>query len=119
MASGETTYALQEEKQAVIAADGTAWINGLGPQVYGERWEISATQTRVTGSTSETRLEIFRNGTSQIVEGTYSGNQDNSNTPMDLQTGEKLWYKWSNGTPGALVNLTVSGKRYVRGNRGY
>lgn len=119
MAAGETEYVLQEEHHAILNADGEGWVSGVGPQVYGERWVIEATQTRVENSTAESRLEIFRNGTTQIVEGTYSGNQDNSNTRMELNTGEKLWFKWTNGTPGAQAIVTLYGRRYVRGRRGY
>lgn len=119
MAAGETEYVLQEEHHATFDANGEAWVRGLGPNVYGERWAIEATQTRVENSVSESRLEVYRNGTTQIVEGTYSGNQDNSNTRMELNTGEKLWYRWTRGDPGAQAILTLTGKRIVKGRRGY
>lgn len=120
MVSGPSTeYILTEERHVTLDANGEGWIQGIGPAQYGEEWDVTSTQTVVTGSTSETRLQIFLNGTTHMVEGTYSGNQDNSNTPFHLRSGEKLYYFYSKGTPGADGMIVLSGKRVVAGRRGY
>ena len=120
MVSGPTTeYILSEERHVTLNAAGEGWINGIGPTQYGEEWHIDATQCLVTGSTSETRLQIFINGTTRMVEGSYSGNQDNSNTAFHLRSGEKLYYLFTRGDVGADASIILTGKRIVAGKRGY
>lgn len=120
MVSGpQTEYILAEELHVTLDANGEGWINGIGPAQYGEEWDITSTQCLVTGSTAETRLQIFLNGTTRMVEGTYSGNQDNSNTPFHLRSGEKLYYLFTRGDVGADAAIILSGKRVVAGRRAY
>jgi hypothetical protein len=119
MTGPTTTYALQEEKRVTLDASGTGWIDGVGPTQYGEEWHIEATQCVVDNSTSESRLKVYLNGRTRVVEGTYSGNQDNSNTTFHLRSGEKLYYQFTGGTPGAVAAISLAGTRVVRGNRGY
>lgn len=120
MASGPgTEYILDFEQHVTLDSNGEGWINGIGPTQYGEEWQITSTQCLVTGSASETRLQIFLNGTTRMVEGTYSGNQDNSNTPFHLRSGEKLYYFFSRGDVGADAAIVLTGKRLVAGRRGY
>lgn len=118
--SGPTTeYMLLESFQTTVTANGEAWIEGKGPTQYGEIWRIESTQCLVQGSVNEARLRIYRNGRTQLVEGTYSGNQDTSNTTFELQSGEKLSYFFSGADVGSIAIITLQGKRVVRGSRAY
>lgn len=120
MPAGPTTeYILGEERHVILNSNGEGWISGVGPTQYGEEWHINSTQCLVTGSVGETRLQIFLNGTTRMVEGTYSGNQDNSNTAFHLRSGEKLYYLFTRGDPGADAQIILTGKRVVAGKRGY
>jgi hypothetical protein len=119
MTGPTTTYILAEERRVTLDAAGIGWIEGVGPAQYGEEWHISATQCVVDNSSAESRLKVFINGKTRVVEGTYSGNQDNSNTTFHLRSGEKLYYQFTNGTPGAQAAIILSGERIVKGNRGY
>lgn len=114
-----TNYALSEEYRVTLDASGNGWINSVGPAQYGEEWDIIATQCAVDNSSAESRLDIYSNGTSRRVEGTYSGNLDNSNTVFHLRSGEKLYYHFTGGDPGAIAVITISGNKIVAGNRGY
>lgn len=114
-----TEFDLSEEYHVILDANGEGWIESVGPAQYGETWRIVSTQCAVDNSSAESRLRIYRNGTSRLVEGTYSGNQDNSNTLFDLRSGEKLYYYFSGGDAGADASITLSGSRTVKGNRGY
>lgn len=114
-----TEYTLQEEYHVTIGAAGEGWINGVGPTQYGEEWNITSTQCLVTNSLAESRLRVYLNGTSRIVEGTYSGNQDNSNTAFKLRAGEKLYYFFSGADPGADAAIILTGNRIVAGVRAY
>lgn len=119
VAGPSTEYTLDSQYTVVIDANGEGWIDTVGPAQYGEEWEITATQCLVTGSSSESRLQVYRNGRHQIVEGTYSGNQDNSDTRFKLRSGERLAYHFTGATAGAIATITVSGSRTVAGRRGY
>lgn len=120
MSTGPTTeLPLFVEKQVVIGADGTGWIRGVGPAQYGEEWEITSTTTRVENSIAESRLYVFANGTTRRVDGTYSGNQDTSNTVFKLRSGELLNFQYERATPGAVGFITLDGTRKIAGRRGY
>lgn len=114
-----TEYQLLAEYRVTIGDDGTGWILGVGPTQHGETWAIASTQTLVENSVAESRLRVYRNSRSQIVEGTYSGNQDTSNTTFDLQSGELLNYQYINATPGATAIVSLTGIRKVKGRRAY
>jgi hypothetical protein len=110
----EMELPLAEQYSAVISAAGEALISNVGPVRAFERWEISSTQT-FSDSVAQTRLEVYdRSGLSRLVEGTYSGNLDTSNTVFKVGQGEALYYKWSKGTPGALVRLTINGSKFTK-----
>lgn len=118
MPSIETEYPLTEQRSATFDAAGVAQIQGIGPSTPFERWEIDSTQCS-SPSVLQSRLEIFDNSAmTRLVEGTYSGNLDNTNTVFKLRPAQKLYYRWSLGTPGALATVTLNGTRYVKGNRG-
>jgi hypothetical protein len=114
-----TTYILAEERRVTLDANGEGWIDGVGPTQYGEEWHISATQCVVDNSVAESRLKVFINGKTRVVDSTYSGNQDNSDTTFHLRSGEKLYYQFTHGTAGASAAIILSGERIVLGRRGY
>lgn len=114
-----TEYALSEERHVTLDASGSGWINAIGPAQHGEEWFIQATQCVVLNSVAESRLQVFLNGTSRLVEGTYSGNQDNSNTAFHLRSGEKLYYQFTRGDVGADAAIILTGHRIVQGQRAY
>lgn len=113
-----TDYDLSNEYSVTLDASGEGWIRSIGPAQYGEEWQIDSTQTQ-SDSAAQTKLSIFRNGTTQLVEGSYSGNLDTSNTTFKLKSGETLTYKYEEGTPGAIARIQLTGKRIVRGRRAY
>lgn len=119
MRGPQTRLQLSEERSVILGADGEGWIRSVGPQQYGEEWSVQSIQTRVNNSVGESRLYVYRNGTSQLVEGTYSGNLDTSNTNLHLRAGETLWFKYERGTEGANAIVTLTGERSVAGRRGY
>lgn len=112
---------LWEYRSGVLSATGGLQITAVGPTMPGERWEIEGITTTVdAGSTPETvplqsKFFIYR-GTSYSapIEGSYSGNNDRTDTKHRLQAGEVLSFWWLDGTPGARAQLHISGKRYIR-----
>lgn len=115
---GETEYDLIIVQSATVDSAGIARIDNIGPTAPFERWEIGSTQIANNG-TARTMCEIFNNPSrTQLVEGSYSGNLDTSDTKFSLRSGQYLYYRWSRGTPGSLSTLTVRGRKFVAGRRG-
>lgn len=115
----ETEYDLSVDRSGTFLADGTAYIDGVGPAQYGERWEIESIQTLVEGSVDESRLRIMQDGRTRVIQGTYSGNFDTSDSHISLQSGQKLYFAYERGTPGATARVTVNGRKFIRGSRAY
>jgi hypothetical protein len=115
----ETELQLNQTYTVTIGATGIGTILDVGPTQSWERWIIEAMQTSVVGSTTQTQLTVYMQGQTRAVEGTYSGNFDNSNTKFDLRQGQRLNLIYTNGTPGAVGTVVITGTRYLRGRRGY
>lgn len=115
----ETELSLFDERSVVIGADGVGWIRGVGPAQYGEEWSIESINTRVENSVGESRLFIYSNGTTRLVEGTYSGNLDTSNTRIKLKSGEQLNFKYERADPNSVGYITIDGVRHIAGRRAY
>lgn len=109
---------LRESRSATVAANGRATAV-IQPLRAFERWDI----TRVTVACTSTALvptcRVYRSSEapSNLIEGTFSGNQDSSDTRTMLENGESLIAVWEGktvGTAGADVGsvctLTVEGK---------
>lgn len=116
----ETTYALQESYTVTIAADGTATVTNVGPIKNGERWEITNTSVNTTVGCN---FQSFRGDPNSTgigqIDFTTKGTGDSSDTVIKLQSGERISFRWSNGTVGGIGVVTISGNRFVRGRRAY
>jgi len=115
----ETELDLYQQYAVTLDSLGNGTITGVGPVVYGERWEIEATQTTVPNSVALSQLTIFLQGQSAMVEGTNAGNLDNSDTKFSLRNGQFLRYQYTGGDAGAIGQITIRGRRFIRGRRGY
>lgn len=114
----ETEFPLLEQRNATFDALGVALVDSVGPATPFERWVVESTQA-MSNSALQSRLEIHDNSArSRLVEGTYSGNQDTTNTVFRVPRGTKLYYRWTSGTPGATASITLNGRRFVMGQRG-
>lgn len=113
----ETEFPLSQQATAVFDANGLATIDAVGPSTPFERWEVTSTNTSTT-SVAQTKLEIHDNSArSRLVEGSYSGNLDTSNTVFKVPANSGLYYRWTGGDPGAIATITLDGSRFVKGNR--
>lgn len=109
----EITYDLYEYRTAIVNAAGVATIDMVGPVQPFERWEITSTQVANDGANAS-KMEIFNNPSrTQLVEGTYAGRLDTSDTQFRLGTSQGLWYRWSGASPNSVSTLTVRGRKMV------
>jgi len=119
MPAVETELELYKQYSVTLDSTGAGTISAIGPVNHGERWVIQATQTAIPASVAQARLQIFWQGLTAMVEGTYSANMDNTNTVFELMAGQKLNYVFAGGDAAVIATITLRGKLYLAGQRAY
>jgi len=104
-------YPLFDSGRAVFGADGTARVV-IGPTRAFETWHIVLMNISTT-SVLATSCKIYRGQqetpSSQVDVSRYNGNNDTSDSKIDLTPAERILAVWAGGTPGAAATITVSG----------
>jgi len=105
-----TDTPLNTSASGTIAANGSATVN-IGPQLPREQWDVATTTVTALGMT--VTVSQFGN----IVDSTMQDPRPTAtdNTPFQLKGANQLVVKWSNGTPGQAVTVTVTGTRRFGG----
>ena len=109
------TGRLDQATNAQFDANGVA-IATLGPRGP-VTWEISRLTVSSTSTLpSQARLFDGPGGGAELtntnlIEGTYSGNLDATDTPFTIQPGSQLYIQWTGGTPGATATVRVIGRQ--------
>lgn len=95
----------------VINSSGTTTVE-VGPSVHTEKWKIAKIAVSST-STAITEARIYRTSIAaqNLVDATYNGNLDTSDTPIELFAPEKLLIVWTLGTAGASCSVRVEGEK--------
>ena len=85
----------------------------IGPQVYGETWDIKRISISTSSGPAATRFYLYLNTIqpSAQIDSTYSGDQDTSETNIHLQTLDKVYGSWTNGVVGAVGTMVVTGTK--------
>lgn len=106
-----TTIPLLATVRGTIAANGSAVLN-IGPVVYGERWHVTYASIN-SDSALSTHADVYKDTVSPTtyVESSARGNGDTSDTVHDLDAPSTLAVRWTGGTPGANVWVTVRGTK--------
>lgn len=102
---------LYETGTATALADGTATVR-LQPLRAFERWNI----TRMSVNSSSTlipTLKVYRGSInpSSLIDGTYSGALNQSDTNIDLHNGVAIIAVFSGATVGSTCTFTVQGMK--------
>lgn len=90
-------------------------VVSLGPTVYGVAWEITRVVVSTTSS-AQTQLRVYR-GTEQasrLVDSTYTGNDNTSETDVKLSNLESLLFVWTGGDVGAIATAVIDGTQTGR-----
>lgn len=108
---------LLEVGTSTFDADGMATVR-FGLQIHGLEWEIKKFVVSTTSELS-TQVRIYRDTVSDSnrIDGSYSGNQDVSDTSVTLQAPVTLVFVWEGGTPGAQATGRIEGTVNVRNFR--
>jgi hypothetical protein len=106
---------LNESARAVADASGRA-VATLQPMRAFERWRITRTAVQSDSTPEVPTCKIYRSmeSPSTLVEGTYTGTLDSSDTEIVLENGERLLAVWEGATVGSNCTVTVSGERNGR-----
>jgi hypothetical protein len=86
-------------------------------QPPGMDWEIISTVVSTSTRVLEPECRLTKNGTDDgaMVDGTYAGSWDVSDTVIPLQAGDVLYVAWTGGDVGATATVRVSGWQYPPG----
>lgn len=94
-------------------------LNGSGygiVQIQATRgdWVILYTTVTVSSQTLQPQVFVYRGliSPSNVVDSTYSGASDSSDTRILLRQGQVLIVEWQNGDPGAVATVTFSIVQY-------
>lgn len=96
---------------AVFVTGGRAVVI-LGPQRSNEKWKVTYTSIQTT-SASTTGMKTYRNfeNPSNFIEASiFNGNNDSSDTVLELAPNEKLVFVWTGGTVGANALVSLRGE---------
>lgn len=106
---------LLEGKTATADANGRAEVR-LGPYTAFEKWNIRRITVQSTSSVKVPSCKIYRGGEAptRLVDGTFTGTFDHSDTNLPLSSGEELLAVWENGDAGHVATINVEGDRYGR-----
>lgn len=100
---------LQLEFRVTADASGTATIE-QGPQIPGQRWELSVATVKTDSVNNESTCEVYMNNTR--VDGTYSGNLDSTDlvSGIPLGCGQKIKAVWTGADASAICTLSITGQ---------
>lgn len=106
---------LSDSRSVTLNINGDASVIGVGPVRYGESWVVTLFSV---STTSRCTFTVHRgNDTSQQyqIDGTARGDLDTSQANIVLQSGQKISFKWSGGTPGSIGSVRFEGTIKLRG----
>lgn len=100
-------------------AGGTVCRAVVSPTRAGISWDIESISSVVSPpSVPSSQLKIHRGPESNTtyIEGTYTADNDSTNTPYTLGSTDFLTFVWRNGTLGAVATATIIGTAKDRRN---
>lgn len=104
-----TIRPLNISRNATVDSTGAA-IARLGPQVYGESWRVRR-MVVFTGQQVVSQARVYLNGVipTNLIAGTYNGNQDFNETDLTLQNLDTLICVWSGASIGDVAVFSLQG----------
>lgn len=104
-----TVRPLDTNRSATFGPTGIARIQ-IGPTVFGESWRVKRMGVSTT-SVADTDVRVYLNAEldTRMIDGSFTGNRDFSDTDISLQTLDQLIVVWVNGTPGAYASFVLQG----------
>lgn len=103
---------LYETGSATADATGVATVR-LQPLRAFETWHITRMMISSTSTTLVPTLKVYRGSInpSQLIDGTYTGTLNQSDTSVDVPNGEAIIAQWTGATPGSTCVFTIQGRK--------
>jgi hypothetical protein len=105
-----------------FARPGTTTLDASGAgqvelQPNGADWLIQTTSVSTSTATLIPEARTYLNGVNDgaLIEGTYDGSRDTSDTEIPMQGGDRLIVRWEGGDAGARATVVVRGWQYPPG----
>lgn len=115
----ETEYRLDTAASATIDVNGNGRHTNIGPTMPGERWMI---EILGANGPARSKLYVIRGNSfdlSRQLDYTSRADGDTSAANITLLAGEHISFFWIGGTTGSFMRCSISGKRFVPGQRAY
>lgn len=102
---------LAESASATADASGVARVQ-MGPLRAFESWDVRSTTVASTSSVLVPTARVYRGAEapSRLIDGTYTGTQDTSDTAYTLRSGERVIVVFSGADVGSQCTVTLEGE---------
>jgi hypothetical protein len=101
---------LSESASGITDANGECRVS-LGPLRSFEVWNVISTTVANTGTALVPTAKLYRGGEapSRLIDGTYTGTLDTTDTAYSLRSGEKVVAVFTGASVGTQCTVTVEG----------
>lgn len=105
---------LATSAQATFDDSGNASMT-FSPNKYGIKWTISRVVVSTT-SVGGTQAYVYRGPISQsnLIDATYNGNQDMTDTPVELTDSDFITVSFTGGDIGSIAFVRIEGEQEAR-----
>lgn len=99
------------ESQSAVASSNKASVR-IGPKRSFEDWTIERMTVTSDSSTLIPTLKVYRGQevNARLIDGTFTGTLDHSDTMLRVRNGEELLFVWTNCDNGAECSVILEGK---------
>lgn len=99
--------------EVTLDANGTGRVE-IGPTQSSQTWEVRLVSVVTSTNVQQPVFELRRNN-GVFIDGTPAGDLNSTDLNETLYYGERLVGTWTVGDPGAVAQMSVSGKETIEG----
>lgn len=83
----------------------------LSPQISGTSWNVKRISISTSSGPAGTLFYLYMNHVTPAsqIDATYSGDQDTSETNIDMKSLDTIFGVWKSGKPGAVGTMVLTG----------
>lgn len=113
LAAGQTPRPLSQPFGQVTLDGSGNGIASIGPQRVREHWQLNSVSVSVATNTKEAQCSVYMGtviGPSTFFGQTFTGSTgDTCGIGQDMQTGMRIFAKWTGGDPGSVATVIANG----------
>ncbi len=105
-------YVTQSAKFINDGKGGTIARTSMAPTIYGVTWKIKRVVTTTTSIDGQSEFRLYKNTESDanLIDGSYSGNQDSADIEIPVGTLDNMICVWINGDLDSFATVTFTGE---------